>query len=354
VINNKLDQLLDTRPWLLADGAMGSNLFDVGLISGEAPELWNFSHPDQIVKLHQDFVDAGADIILTNSFGGTEYRLKLHNAQNRVYDINYQATRLARQVADCFKQRTILVAGSIGPTGEILSPVGSLSHEEAIQAFSKQAKGLLDGGADLLWIETMSSREEVEAAIAGAATAGIPIVCTLSFDTNGRTMMGLSAQDMSDIAFKAKLNYPLTAYGSNCGVGASEVVACIHNLAQADKTKLTLVAKGNCGIPEYIDGHICYNGTPELMASYACMSYDAGARIIGGCCGTSPVHLRAMYDALIKHEKSNTSITLESIVEKLGEVSNGAKAQWEGQNSRSAGAAPGANIRKRPNRRRSN
>jgi 5-methyltetrahydrofolate--homocysteine methyltransferase len=338
--SNRFTHLLATRPWLLADGATGSNLFDVGLMSGDAPELWNVDHPERITKLHQDFVDAGADIILTNSFGGTVYRLKLHNAQGRMAELNTRAAQIARQVADA-SGRTVAVAGSMGPTGEIMEPIGSLTFDQAKAAFAEQALALAAGGADVLWIETMSSREEVEAAVAGAAVANLPIVCTLSFDTNGRTMMGISPSDFSGI--EKTLSPRLAACGTNCGVGASEVVACIHNLAQAMGPEVVLVAKGNCGIPQYVDGAICYNGTPEIMANYARMALDVGARIIGGCCGTSAKHLRAMRDALDAHTKS-ASPTLEAIVSTLGEVSTGARAQWGGEQSRLGGAAPGANL----------
>ena len=338
--NNRFSSLLASRPWLLADGATGSNLFDVGLMSGDAPELWNIDHPDRIKALHQGFVEAGADIILTNSFGGTTYRLKLHNAQARVAEINLAAARLARQVADA-SGRVVAVAGSMGPTGEIMEPIGLLSFELAKEAFAEQARSLAEGGADVLWLETMSSKEEVEAAVAGAATVGLPIVCTLSFDTNGRTMMGISPSDFAGL--EKTFTPRLAACGTNCGTGASELVACIHNLAEAMGPEVVLVAKGNCGIPQYVDGAICYNGTPELMSVYAKMALDAGARIIGGCCGTTAKHLRAMRDALEGHTRGS-SPALEAIVSQLGDVSTGARAQWGGEQSRLGGAAPGANL----------
>ena len=338
--DNRFNHLLATRPWLLADGATGSNLFEVGLMSGDAPELWNTEHPERIAALHQSFVDAGADILLTNSFGGTIYRLKLHNAQGRMAELNTLAAQIARRVADA-SGRAIAVAGSMGPTGEIMEPIGPLTYDEAKAAFAEQALALKAGGADVLWIETMSSREEVEAAVAGAGVAGLPIVCTLSFDTNGRTMMGISPSDFS--AIEKTLSPRLAACGTNCGVGASEVVACIHNLAQSMGPEVVLVAKGNCGVPQYVDGAICYNGTPEIMALYARMALDAGARIIGGCCGTSAKHLRAMREALEAHTPGPAS-TLEEINARLGEVSNGARAQWGGEQSRAGGAAPGANL----------
>lgn len=345
---NRFTELLATRRWLLADGATGSNLFDVGLMSGDAPELWNFDHPQRIADLHRSFVDAGADIILTNSFGGTRYRLGLHQAEHRVADVNRSAAQIARAVADA-SARTVAVAGSMGPTGEIMEPIGALGFEQARDAFAEQARALAEGGADVLWIETMSSAEEVLAAVAGAAVAGLPIVCTLSFDTNGRTMMGLSPNDFATI--ERTLAPRLAACGTNCGVGASEVVACIRNLALAAGPDVVLVAKGNCGIPQYVDGAICYNGTPELMAVYARMALDAGARIIGGCCGTSPRHLRAMRDALESHP-GGPGPELDAIVGALGDVSTGTRAQWGGAQDRQAGAAPGANLRRDRGRRR--
>lgn len=339
---NRFTRLLANRPWLLADGATGSNLFDMGLLSGDAPELWNTEHPERIAHLHRSFVEAGADIILTNTFGGTRYRLKLHQAEGRVAELNLAAARIARKVADA-SGRDVAVAGSMGPTGEIMEPIGPLTFEQAREAFAEQAQSLKQGGADVLWIETMSSVEEVQAAVAGAAIAGLPIVCTLSFDTNGRTMMGISPSDFA--ALEKTLVPRLAACGTNCGVGASEVVACIHNLAAAAGPDVVLVAKGNCGIPQYVDGAIVYNGTPELMAVYARLALDAGARIIGGCCGTSARHLRAMRDALDAHSAA-PSPELDAIVSALGDVSTGARAQWGGEQSRLGGAAPGANLQR--------
>jgi methionine synthase I (cobalamin-dependent) len=169
-MSDRLSRLLATRPWLLADGATGSNLFAMGLVSGEAPELWNTEHPERISQLHRGFAEAGADIILTNSFGGTRYRLKLHKAEGRVRELNLIAAQLARAVADQ-SGREIVVAGSIGPTGEILEPLGPLTAAAAREAFAEQAQALAEGGADVLWIETMSSKEELEAAPAACRSS---------------------------------------------------------------------------------------------------------------------------------------------------------------------------------------
>src|SRR5580700_11244705 len=255
-MTDKLTSLLAQRPWLLADGATGSNLFDRGLQSGDAPELWNADHPDRIAGLGRAFIEAGADIILTNSFGGTRYRLKLHKSADRVGELNEKAARIARGEADR-AGRVALVGGSIGPTGEILEPLGPLSIDDARDAFAEQAAALARGGADLLWIETMSSVEETEAAVAGARASGLPVVATLSFDTNGRTMMGVTPSDLAGLQRK----HHFAACGSNCGVSPSELVASIVNLAAAADPSAILVAKSNCGIPQYVDGAIRFNGT---------------------------------------------------------------------------------------------
>ncbi len=255
-MTDRLTALLAERPWLLADGATGSNLFERGLRSGDAPELWNSEHPDRIAELHRGFVEAGADIILTNSFGGTRHRLKLHKAEERVAELNEKAARIARAEADR-GTRVVLVGGSMGPTGEILEPLGPLSLDAAREAFAEQATALARGGADILWIETMSSIEETEAAIAGGRTTGLPIVATLSFDTNGRTMMGITPSELAGLHRK----HHLAACGSNCGTGPSELVACIVNLAAASEPTAVLVAKANCGIPQFRDGEIRFNGS---------------------------------------------------------------------------------------------
>jgi len=268
-MNTKFQDRLNQGTPLLADGATGTNLFEMGLQTGDSPELWNIDKPDNITALYQSFIDAGSDIILTNSFGGTHYRLALHDAGDRVDELNQAAAKLARHCADN-AGREVLVAGSMGPTGEILEPNGAVSIASAQAAFSEQAAALKAGGVDILWIETISSAEEIEAAVMAAAEHDLPIVYTVSIDTNGRTMMGLTAEDA--ISCSTSLNTHISAVGTNCGVGAAEVVAAIKNLSTAaDKlgVRPAIVAKANCGIPEWVDGSIEYNGTPELMAEYA-------------------------------------------------------------------------------------
>jgi methionine synthase I (cobalamin-dependent) len=328
IMTNAFERLLGEKSVLLADGATGTTFFGMGLQSGDAPELWNADYPQRVAQHYQAFVDAGSDLILTNSFGGTRYRLKLHRAEDRVTELNLAAAAILREVASN-SERDIIVAGSIGPTGEILAPLGDLQAEDAIAAFAEQASALQQGGADVIWIETMSSREEVECAVTGARQSGLPIVFTMSFDTNGRTMMGVGAEDM----MKLHQRLGVHACGTNCGIGASEVVAAILNFQaskQEGEADPILIAKANCGIPEFIDGEIHYNGTPEIMARYATMARDAGARIVGGCCGTSPEHVAAMRRAL-DNSKPGPAPSFEDVRRELGEITRGAQDQANGQ-----------------------
>lgn len=314
---NPLADLLAEKGVLLADGATGTSLFAMGLEAGEAPELWNHDRPENITKLHQDFVDAGADIILTNSFGGTRHRLKLHQAQDRVRELNRKAAEIARAVADK-AGRKVITAGSVGPTGELLIPLGAMSYEEAVEAFVEQIEGLKEGGAEVAWIETMSSPDEIRAAAEAAVKAGLPYVYTGSFDTAGKTMMGLHPKDIHGVA--AGIGEGPVAVGANCGVGASDILSSLLDMTESG-TSANVVVKGNCGIPEFRGSEIHYSGTPPLMAEYAQLARDAGARIIGGCCGTTCSHLKAMREALDTYVPRERP-TLDVIVEKIGPLRN--------------------------------
>ncbi len=316
-MSDALTELLKTRDWLLADGATGTNLFNMGLSSGDAPELWNVDEPNNIRALYRGAVDAGSDIFLTNTFGGNASRLKLHDAQNRVRELNRVGAELGREVADA-AGRPIVVAGSVGPTGEIMEPMGPLSYSAAVEMFHEQAEGLKEGGADVLWVETISAPDEFKAAGEAAKLAGMPWCGTMSFDTAGRTMMGVTSSDLAEMI--AKLPYPPLAFGANCGVGASDLLRTVMGFSAAG-TEWPVIAKGNAGIPKYHDGHIHYDGTPELMADYAVLARDCGATIIGGCCGTTPEHLRAMRAALETRPRGDRP-TLEQIAEALGGFSS--------------------------------
>ena len=316
-MTDALSRLLQTRDWLMADGATGTNLFNMGLESGEPPELWNVDKPDNIRTLYRGAVDAGSDIFLTNSFGGNASRLRLHNAQGRVHELNRVAAALGREVADA-AGRDVIVAGSMGPTGDIFAPMGTLTHELAVEMFHAQAEALKEGGADVLWVETISAPEEFKAAAEAARLADMPWCGTMSFDTAGRTMMGVTSAQLA--ALVEKMPNPPIAFGANCGVGASDLLRTVLGFA-ATGTERPIIAKGNAGIPKYHDGHIHYDGTPELMAEYAVLARDAGATIIGGCCGTMPEHLRAMHKALETRPRGPRP-SLEEISQKMGGFSS--------------------------------
>lgn len=316
-MTNRLAALLETRDWLLADGATGTNLFNMGLTAGDAPEFWNINETSKIKALYKGSLDAGSDIFLTNTFGGNAARLKLHDGQDQVFELNKAGAEIGREIADA-SGRDIIVAGSVGPTGEIMEPMGSLTYSHAVEMFHEQAEGLKAGGADVLWVETISAPEEYKAAAEAALLAGMPWCGTMSFDTAGRTMMGLTSQGLADLV--AKLDHAPLAFGANCGVGASDLLRTVLGFA-AQGSETPLIAKGNAGIPKYVDGHIHYDGTPDLMADYAVLARDCGATIIGGCCGTTPAHLVKMRAALENTPKGERP-TLDQITAALGGFSS--------------------------------
>jgi len=312
-----LSSLLDQKPVLLADGATGTNFFDLGLGPGDPPEFWNLDEPEKVTELHQAFVDAGSDIILTNTFGSNAPRLKLHKVQDRVFEYNYAGAKLARAVADK-ADRPVVVAGSVGPTGELFAPLGEMTYDGAVKAFVDQMKGLKDGGADVAWIETMSAKEEMQAAADAANICGLPYVVTASFDTAGMTMMGLPPADMPHLL--DGLETPPLAVGANCGVGASDLLMSVLSMSE-QPGDVVIVAKANCGIPQIKGDQVEYTGTPDLMADYIRLAIDSGARIIGGCCGTSAIHLAAMRTALDAHQKGERPDQAK-IVETIGAIVN--------------------------------
>ena len=326
-MRTSLSDLLSTGRVLLADGATGTNYFAAGLEAGEPPEFWTEQQPESVMALHQQFVDAGADIILTNTFGCNPHRLKLHKAQARTYELAKCAAQLASAVA-ASAARPVVVAGSVGPTGELFEPMGALTHLDAVASFSDEIRGLKDGGADVAWIETMSSSEEVAAAVEAAVTVGLPYVVTCSFDTAGRTMMGVMPASLSQ-SFAEQPVAPL-AIGANCGVGAPDILV---TLLQMEASPYPLVTKGNCGVPQFVGTEIVYSGTPELMARYATMAVDAGARVVGGCCGTTPEHVAAMRAAIDAHTPGDRP-TMESIVEHIGPLTNSAPTEHAERRSR--------------------
>ncbi|MFN3276044.1 MAG: betaine--homocysteine S-methyltransferase [Paracoccus sp. (in: a-proteobacteria)] len=317
-MTDPLGRLLATRDWVLADGATGTALFNMGLEAGSPAELWNLTRPDAILTLHRDAMAAGSDLFLTNSFGANASRLRLHGLGGRVTEINRRAAELGREAADQ-AGRPVVVAGSMGPIGEIMEPMGSLTHAHAVDMFHEQAEALRDGGADLLWVETLSSLEELRAAAEAARRVGMPWCGALSFDTAGRTMMGTTPAQLA--AAVERLPNPPVAYGANCGVGVSDLLRTVAALA-ASGNERPLIAKGNAGVARLERGHLHYDGTPAMMAEYACLARDLGVRVIGGCCGTMPEHLAAMRAALDSRAQGPRP-SLEQITTRLGPFSPG-------------------------------
>jgi methionine synthase I (cobalamin-dependent) len=292
--------LLATNDVLVADGGMGTLLFERGLDVGGCPELLNVEGPDIVAGIHQEYAEAGADIILTNTFGGTAARLGHFGLEDRVAELNAAGVAIARTVA-ANADRPVAVAGSMGPTGELFAPYGPLDRGRARRLFAEQAAALARAGADVLWIETMSSIDEVDATYAAAATTDLPVVTTMSFDTHGKTMMGVSAADLA--AWAAAQERAPHAIGANCGIGPDDVVAAAEALVYA-APDIPVVAKANCGLPVFVKGELEYPLRPDEMPPYATDAIEAGARIVGACCGSVPGHIAAIRATVDKHFQS--------------------------------------------------
>jgi 5-methyltetrahydrofolate--homocysteine methyltransferase len=285
--SQKWRELVAANDTIIADGAMGTMLFANGLLFGDPPEVWNLSKPDIVRRVHRGYLDAGSQIIMTNTFGGNRMRLSLHGLQDRVAELNQTAAILLRSEVEAAGD-TALVAGDIGPTGAILAPTGTLEYDEAVDIFAEQAAALVAGGVDLIWIETMSDLNEIKAAIEGVrrVSPGIALITTMTFDTRGHTMMGVSPQQ----ALAHLIAWGADAIGGNCGNGPDELIGVIQGMQAAGST-VPLVAKSNAGMPELVDMRAVYRADPETMAAAALTMRDSGARIVGGCCGTTPAHL---------------------------------------------------------------
>jgi len=286
--------LLDQGGPILADGAMGTMLFLNGLQFGDPPEVWNLTQPDVIRRIHRGYLEAGSQILLTNTFGGNRLRLGLHRLESRVAELNQTATILLRSEVEAAGNQA-LVAGDIGPSGAIMAPIGTLDYDEAVDVFAEQAGALVDGGVDLIWIETMSDLTEIKAAIEGVrrVAPGIPLITTMTFDTRGRTMMGVTPEQ----AVEALAAWGSDAIGGNCGNGPDELLPVMSQM-RAVAPDVLLVSKSNAGMPELVDMRAVYRASPETMALAAVEMQVAGGRIVGGCCGSTPNHLRAMRAAL--------------------------------------------------------
>lgn len=285
--NNLLYDLLKTRQILISDGATGTNLIQRGLPRGKTAEDWVLEKPDEILKLNHDFIKAGSDIILTSTFGASKIRLEQSGLADRFEAINSQAAALAKEAV---RNSGVLVAGSLGPLGHILKPLGHLEEDEAEQYYEDQSRVLSDSGVDLLLVETQFDLCEASAAVKGALSASdLPVICSFSFDRGTRTMMGVSPKQFAD-----EMNTSgISVIGINCGKSLDDNHLALKELA--DATELPIWFKPNAGLPKLDEnGQPFYDISPEKMADYVGGWIDAGAMIVGGCCGTSPDHLKAI------------------------------------------------------------
>ena len=288
-----LTDRLSQRSYLVFDGAMGTMLQAAGIEAGGAGELWNVENPEAVKGIHTAYLEAGADIVTTNTFGGSRPRLDMHGAGDRVHELNKAAAQLAKEAAEPFNA---LVAGDIGPSGELLEPLGIMTPDEAQAVFEEQMTGLVDGGADLILIETMSDLEEVGAAVraARAVAPELPIVVTLSFDTKLRTMMGVTpAMAVTEIGAMG-----VDAVGANCGRGPEEMHTILEQMVAVRPEGLLLIGQSNAGLPHLVGDHFEYDADPATMAAHASDVRGMGVDIIGGCCGSTPAHISAIAAAL--------------------------------------------------------
>lgn len=283
----KIKEALAAGKLLIADGATGTMLMAAGLASGKAPELWNVERPEEILALHRAYVEAGSNVFLTNTFGGNRTTLARHGLGDRVRELNLAGARLAREAAG----DRAYVAGDMGPTGALLKPFGPMTPEEALEVYTEQAAALAEGGVDLLWIETMSELSEIKAAIQGALTTGLPIFCTMSFDANARTMMGVRAK----MAAQQLWPMGLSAIGLNCGEGLEMVPKVLEQMKEG-APEAVLIAKPNAGLPRVEDGKTVYDVMPQDFAKTASGFVDLGARVLGACCGSGPAYIQALAD----------------------------------------------------------
>ena len=282
-------ELARTRP-VLCDGAMGTMLQAHGLQPGACPELWNIERPEVIRAIHAAYIEAGSRIISTNTFGANRLKLESYGMAERAIELNSVGIVVAKEAAGPEN----FVAGSIGPTGKLLEPLGDLTFEEAVEVFTEQAFAQAQAGADVILMETFSDLVEAKAALTSALKSGIPCFCTMAFDTGGRTMMGVDPVSAAAGLTEAGAS----GVGANCGAGPAETLEIIRRMREA--TSEILIAQPNAGLPRLVEGRTVYDSTPEEMAEYAVEFARLGVNIIGACCGSTPEHIRAMAASLKK------------------------------------------------------
>jgi 5-methyltetrahydrofolate--homocysteine methyltransferase len=279
---------------LISDGAMGTMLQGKGLTDGGAPELWNVENPNAIEEVLEEYAAAGANLITTNTFGGTRGRLQMHGLEDRLFELNKAGAEIARKVAD--RHPGCFVMGDVGPSGELMEPMGTMTVDEAKELFADQIRALVAGGVDAILIETMSDLQEVEAAVKAAkeVAPSLPVIVTFSFDTNLRTMMGVKPA----VAVKTLAAEGVRIIGANCGRGVDEMRVIAKELTEARPEGVFIITQSNAGLPKLVGGDFIYDGTPEEMAKYAQDMKELGVNVIGSCCGSSPAHTKSMAAAI--------------------------------------------------------
>jgi 5-methyltetrahydrofolate--homocysteine methyltransferase len=289
-----LREALDAGTIRVGDGAMGTSLQDAGLDDGGAPELWNVEKADAVARILREYAQAGANLLTTNTFGGTTPRLLMHGLEDRLDELNTAAAQLARGVADEFDN--VYVLGDFGPSGDLMEPMGILTPADARALFAAQAQALLAGGVDGFLIETMSDLSEIESAIQGVRSVApeLPIFATMSFDTNLRTMMGVKPED----AVVALASYGADVVGANCGRGIEEIRIIAEAMIPAMPDGTKLILQSNAGLPVLVKDTFRYNGTPQEMGQFAVDAYAMGVDIVGACCGSRAEHIAALATAV--------------------------------------------------------
>ena len=289
-----IDQIKNGKV-LVSDGAWGTFLQQKGLKLGECPEEWNLTHPDEVFDIAKSYIDAGADMIETNSFGGTIFKVEKYGLADKVFELNKAAAEISRKAAgDKF------VLGSVGPTGKILM-MGDVTEEELYEAFKEQVKALESGGVDAIMIETMTDLDEARLAIQAAKeNTNCEVFCTMTFDKtiNGefRSMMGVSPTEMVNTLIAAGADL----IGANCGNGIADMIGIVEEIRKTN-SEIPILVHANAGMPHYHDGQTVFPESPDEMAVLVPKILAAGANIIGGCCGTTPEHIcrvREMVDKI--------------------------------------------------------
>ena len=274
---------------LMCDGAMGTMLQAEGLSAGECPEYWNLTKPDIVTGIHKKYIDAGSDMILSNTFGANRMKLEKFNLDGKLKEINAAGIKNAKKAA---AKGPVYVGGDIGPTGQMLEPYGFMTDGKAFETFAEQSEILAGAGADFIIVETMIAIEETVLAVKAAkSTTKLPILALMTFNINNgdvRTVMGVDTETMA----KQLEDAGADIIGANCGYGIDSMIDIVREIKK--RTNRFIIAEPNAGLPVMKEGVVTYDGSPELMASRVIELIEAGANIIGGCCGTTPDHIAQM------------------------------------------------------------